>query len=165
MRRVNLVVHVASSLGWVGAVAAFSVSAGLGATLPSSAATVPGIYSSLFALMWTIIVPLAGLSLLSGVVQAVGTSWGLFRHYWVVAKLGLTVGATALLLLHTRVADTAMMLSGTGASELRPLQVQLLVDSVAGLIVLLLIALLGWVKPKGVISFPASSRGNRAARS
>lgn len=151
MRRVNLAAHVAVSVGWMGAVAAFAVIAGYGASLMPTAQAVPGVYGALFAVMWALVVPLALLSLLTGVLQAIGTSWGLFRHYWVAMKLVLTVGATGLLLLHTRAAGTAMALSVTGDAHLAPLQQQLLVDSVAGLIVLVLIAVLAWTKPKGRI--------------
>lgn len=151
MRRINLAAHVAVSVGWIGAVAAFAVIAAYGASLTPSAQAVPGVYAALFAVMWAVIVPLAVLSLLTGILQAIGTAWGLFRHYWVAMKLMLTVGATGLLLLHTRAAGTAMTLSTTGDAHLMPLQQQLLVDSVAGLIVLVLIAVLGWLKPKGRI--------------
>ena len=37
-----------------------------------------------------VIVPLAFASLLTGVIQSLGTPWGLFRHYWVLVKLLLT---------------------------------------------------------------------------
>lgn len=39
-------------------------------------------------------------TLVSGIVLALGTSWGLFRHYWVVFSLIITVIATAVLLGH-----------------------------------------------------------------
>jgi uncharacterized membrane protein len=48
---------------------------------------------------WFVIVPLVLSSLLTGLVQALGTMWGLFRHYWVLAKLVLTVLITIILLL------------------------------------------------------------------
>ena len=38
-------------------------------------------------------------SLLTGLIQSLGTPWGLFRHYRVVVKLLLTVFATAVLLV------------------------------------------------------------------
>jgi len=50
---------------------------------------------------WFVIVPLAFAALITGIVQSLGTTWGLFRHYWVVVKFVLTVLATILLLLHT----------------------------------------------------------------
>ena len=36
---------------------------------------------------------------MSGLVQSLGTEWGLFRYYWIVAKLSLTVVATMVLML------------------------------------------------------------------
>ena len=146
-RRVMLAIHVATSVGWIGAVAAFAAVAVFGAA--ATDATSRGVYAALEVMMWVVIVPFAGLSLVSGVVQAVGTQWGLFRHYWVVAKLLLTVVATALLLLHTRVTGAAAQLAMAGSSHLEPIRFQLILDSVAGLLVLVLIAVLGWVKPKG----------------
>ena len=71
-------------------------------------------------------------------------------------KLVLTVGATGLLLLHTRVAGAAVTLSAGSDPQLVPLQQQLLFDSVLGLVVLVLIAVLGWVKPKGRIVLGSS---------
>ena len=44
--------------------------------------------------------PLCFASLFSGLVQSLGTEWGLFRHYWVLFKLLINVLPTALLLLH-----------------------------------------------------------------
>jgi len=41
-------------------------------------------------------------ALLTGIVQSLGTSWGLFRHYWVLAKVLITAVATVLLLAHMR---------------------------------------------------------------
>jgi hypothetical protein len=48
-----------------------------------------------------VIVPLSLASLAIGLLQSLGTRWGLFRHYWVLAKLLLTVVATVVLLLQT----------------------------------------------------------------
>ena len=33
-------------------------------------------------------------TLLTGIVLSLGTKWGLLKHYWIVAKLLLTVGVT-----------------------------------------------------------------------
>ena len=51
---------------------------------------------------WFVIVPLSLAALLTGVVESLGTTWGLFRHYWIVTKLLLTVLATIILLVHTQ---------------------------------------------------------------
>ncbi|MEJ7704410.1 MAG: hypothetical protein WKF47_12395 [Geodermatophilaceae bacterium] len=49
---------------------------------------------------WYVLVPLAFASLLTGLVQSLGTSWGLFRHYWVLFKLLMNLFATGVLLLY-----------------------------------------------------------------
>ena len=46
-----------------------------------------------------VVLPLALLSLASGVVQGLLTRWGLARHYWVVVKEVVTVAAVLVLLL------------------------------------------------------------------
>jgi uncharacterized membrane protein len=60
---------------------------------------------------WFVIVPLALAALLTGLVMALGTPWGLFRHYWVLIALALTIVATVVLVLHmptvSSVADAA----------------------------------------------------------
>jgi hypothetical protein len=49
---------------------------------------------------------------LYSVLSSLGTAWGLFRHYWVLAKLLLTVLATVALLVHTQLIDRAAGLAG-----------------------------------------------------
>jgi hypothetical protein len=78
--------------------------------------------------------------------------WGLFRHYWIVAKLGLTLIATVVLLLHlpnaTRMARVAIdaVLSG---SDHRMLRMQLVLHAAGGLAVLLAATTLSICKPFG----------------
>ena len=52
-------------------------------------------------------VPLALASLVTGIISSLGTTWGLFRYYWVLVKLGLTSLATLALLVHTRPISSA----------------------------------------------------------
>ena len=42
---------------------------------------------------WVVLVPLAFASLLTGLVQSLSTTWGLARHYWVLFKLLINLGA------------------------------------------------------------------------
>src|SRR5918998_1431109 len=98
-RWVKVFAHVASSVGWLGAVAAFLGLAVVGLT-SDDAETVRGAYLVMEPAAWFVLVPLAIASLLTGVVQAVGTTWGLFRHYWVVFKLLITVVATTVLMVY-----------------------------------------------------------------
>ena len=61
---------------------------------------VRGAYLLMAPAAWFVLVPLAHASLLSGIVLSLGTTWGLFRYYWVVLKLGITVFATVILLIY-----------------------------------------------------------------
>ena len=102
-RKIALSTHVTASVGWLGAVVAFLVLAVIGLRGDGGEGTVRSAYVSMEAMGWYVIVPFSLASLISGLIQSLGTQWGLFRHYWVVAKLFITVGASALLLLHMTV--------------------------------------------------------------
>jgi len=101
---------------------------------------------------WYVIVPLALASLLSGLIMSVGTKWGLFRHYWVLISLLLTVIATVVLLFETQTisyfADIAADPTTSG-DDLRALG-NTLVHSVGGIAVLLVILVLNMYKPRGM---------------
>jgi hypothetical protein len=95
-------------------------------------------------------------SLGTGLVSSVGTKWGLFRHYWILVKLLLTIVATALLLVHTqtirRVAHAAAEVT-LSTSDLRRLRIQLAADAGAALLVLLVNTTLGVYKPRGLTRY------------
>jgi hypothetical protein len=78
---------------------------------------------------------------------------GLFRHYWVVAKLGLTVVATGLLLLHTQpIAQVAAIAEGgtLGAGELWQLRLQLVGDAAAAVSGATPVAIVDWMRERRV---------------
>lgn len=102
-----------------------------------------------------VIVPLAFASLLTGILQAPGTTWGLFRHYWVLAKLVLTVFATAVLLLKMPLIAYAASIAGTvlSAADLREAGIKLMVHAGAGLLLLLVPAALSVYKPGGLTPY------------
>jgi hypothetical protein len=99
LRKLALTVHVVSAVGWLGGVASFLVLALVGLN-SRDAQTVTVVYVGMQLIGWYALVPGSIASLLTGVLQSIGTEWGLFRHYWVFITLLLTVGVTALLLVH-----------------------------------------------------------------
>src|SRR5438093_107471 len=97
-----------------GAVASF-LALSVAALASRNVEVVRGAFLAMNLVGAVVIVPLSVAALASGLVQSLGTQWGLFRHYWVVTKLGLTIGATFLLLLHqfNAVAGAAKRVSTT----------------------------------------------------
>ncbi|MFH8447361.1 DUF2269 family protein [Streptomyces sp. NPDC018026] len=92
-RRAFLVVHVLASAAWLGltlGLLALGVTAATGASPVAVEAAVRCM--KLFA-DW-LLLPLALLTLVSGLVLALGTPWGLARHRWVYTKFWLTLGTT-----------------------------------------------------------------------
>ncbi|MBT2675688.1 hypothetical protein J7E95_33840 [Streptomyces sp. ISL-14] len=155
LRKAALTAHVTASLGWLGAVAAFLALAVAG-LVSSASQTVRGAYVAMELIGWAVIVPLAGLALVTGVVQSLGTVWGLWRHYWVIAKLLITVFATVLLLVHMQpvghLADAASRAALAGG-ELEGMRIQLIADAAAAVVALVTAAALSVFKPRGMTRY------------
>ena len=151
LRKLVLFGHVVSSVGWVGAVVAYL--ALVAATLTSGdAQTVRAAFLAMEVTFFAL-VPLALVALLTGVVQSLGTTWGLFRHYWVVFKLFLTVLATVVLVLHIQtVTSLADIAASADAGGLPSGQGELLHAGV-GLLILLAVTSLGVYKPRGMTRY------------
>src|SRR4029453_1850995 len=152
LRKLTLAVHLSCSLGWIGAVVAYLALGVAGAT-SHDAQALRAAWIAMALTGWYVIVPLAVAAFLTGLVMALGTPWGLFRRYWVLISLGLTVLATAVLLLHmpsvssladqARSADGAR-LGGLGSDLLHP---------GLGLVLLLVITGLNVYKPRGLTRY------------
>jgi hypothetical protein len=101
LRKFALSAHVTSSIGWLGAVVVFLALAIIG-LISHDAETVRGAYLVMEPAAWFVLVPLALASLLTGLVSSLGTTWGLFRHYWILVKLVITTFATIVLLTYMK---------------------------------------------------------------
>lgn len=151
LRKLTLTTHVAVSVGWLGAVVAYLALAiaGVAGQEPD---LVRAAYLSMELIGWYVIVACALGASLTGLVQAFGTEWGLLRHYWVLAKFALTIGATVVLFIHmptvSRMAENARTWSPS-SPEFGHLQAQLLVHAAGGLLVLAAVTALSIFKPWG----------------
>ena len=155
LRKFALTAHVTSSVGWLGAVAGFLALAVTGLTR-QDAHMVRAAYLAMELIGWFVIVPLSLASLLTGLVQSLGTTWGLFRHYWVLIKLLITVLATILLLVHMQpVGHLARVVAATtlASGGLAGLRVQLVADAGAALVALLVATTLSVYKPRGMTPY------------
>ena len=157
LRRAVLTAHVVSAVGWIGAVTAYLVLA-LAAETSESVETVRAAFIAM-ELLYFALVPLAAVALLTGLAQALGTNWGLFRHYWVVAKFVLTVVAFTVMVLNLdTVSEHADHVAHASAGAL-PGAGHDLQHAVGGLVILLAAAMLGLYKPRGL-----TRRGRRKRR-
>lgn len=163
LRRLALVAHITASVGWLGTVVAFLVLASIGLTT-DDAALAQGSYLAADAITRLAIVPLCIAALITGVIQSLGTAWGLFRNYWVIAKLALTLIGTGLLFLHTSVISEVADASRSSAlpATFRSLRIQMVADGVAAVVLLVVTTGLSVYKPRGLT--PYGWRKQRAER-
>lgn len=150
LRKLVLTAHVVSSVGWLGAVVAY-IALDVAAVTGRDVQRVRATYLAMEILVGYVIVPLALTSVLVGFLNALGTTWGLIRHYWVLAKLMLTLFATTVLLLETRTISSLAQVaeSGTDPRELPGS----LPHSIGGLAVLLSATVLSVYKPRGLTRY------------
>jgi hypothetical protein len=165
VRKFALTAHVTSSVGTLGAVAGFLVLAIVGLTSTDSQ-MVRDAYSAMELTARYVIVPLVLASLITGLVQSLGTTWGLFRHYWVLAKLLLNVLVTIVLLLQMDgigYVAAAAAETGLSSTDLVGLRRSILTHAVGGLLVLLVPVALSIYKPRGMTRYGWRKRHQRSA--
>lgn len=149
LRKFALTAHVTASVGWLGAVACFLALAIVGLT-SQNGQTVRGVYLVMEPVAWFTLVPLAFASLLTGIVSSLSTTWGLFRHYWVVFKLLINVFATVVLLIYM---ETFRLMAGVAADPSADLRMvrnaSPVLHAALALLLLLVATVLGVYKPRG----------------
>ena len=165
LRKLALTAHVTSSVGWLGAVTGFLALAVTG-LVSEDAETVRAAYLVMEPIGWFVLVPFALASLLTGLTQSLGTTWGLLRHYWVLFKLLINVAATIVLLLYMQTLD---YLAGVAAEPTSSSAVpdvlrspSAVLHSVLALLLLLVATVLAVYKPRGLT--PYGQRKQPASR-
>jgi hypothetical protein len=155
LRKFALTLHIVASVGWIGIVAGFLALAVAG-LVSSDENLVLASYLAMDFSYRTVVIPLGLASLLTGLVSSFATDWGLFRHYWVVVKLLITLPAVILMLVHIEPVQraargaVATILSGADLSGLR---LQLVAYASAAVIVLIVATALSTCKPRGRIRY------------
>jgi uncharacterized membrane protein len=156
LRKLALTLHVTSSVGWFGAAVTY-VALFVAMLNSQDARMIRAAYVVMAFVVRFVIVPFSVASLLTGLVQALGTAWGLFRHWWVVFKLVLTVVASVVLLDYATSmssfagAAARPTLSGTDLDALR--SPEHLLHAGGGLVVLFTTVVLAVYKPRGMTGY------------
>jgi len=152
------IVHAASSVGWLGVLASTLALTVVG-LLTDDVRRARTAYDAADMLAEVFFVPVTLLMLGSGIVLSLGTKWGLFRFYWVVVKLVISL---ALVVAGTMTLGAAI--GGTADLAAGPALVEYgdrigLAGMIAVLTVVTLVALvLSYVKPWGRINKAPASR-------
>lgn len=148
VRTAHLVLHVGTSVGWMGAVLAY-LALGISAVTSEDEQAVRAAYRMMQPVAWFVVLPLALTSLLTGIVQSLISPWGLFRHYWVTISLVATAVAALVLVLHLPAIDDLAATAADPGADVSAMDGDLF-HAVGGLLVLLVPLVLNIAKPRGL---------------
>ncbi len=158
LKKFALLTHITFSVGWFGAVVPYLALAIAGLT-SHDARLVRSVCLSMELIGWYVIVPFSFAALLSGLVQSLGSQWGLLRHWWIAAKFLLTIVAISVLFRHMQ--DVSRMAKETMLSkadfDFRPD----FIHAAGGLLILLAAMTLSIFKPWGMTPY-GQRRASRA---
>lgn len=155
LRKLALTAHVTSSVGLLGSIAAFLTLAIAGLNSQDTQ-IIRSAYLAMDLIARFIIVPFAFASLVTGLIQSLGTPWGLIRHYWVLAKLLLTAFATTILLIKLKLIGHAAQLASESIlprADIHAIGQELVLHAAGGLLVLLVPMILSVYKPRGLTAY------------
>lgn len=155
VRKLLLTTHVVCSVGWLGAVVA-SLGLSVAAMSSTDIEIVRAAYVTLELTGWFVLVPMSLASLVTGAIQSLTTSWGLFRYYWVIGKIIINVIAAAVLLMYMSTletfADAARERQTTGALDALE-KSSPVVHTIGAVLLLVAATVLSVYKPRGMTRY------------
>ena len=135
-------------MGWLGAALAY-VALNVPALTATDEATVRAAYLMMEPVVRYAVTPLAVACLLTGIIQSLGTPWGLLRNYWVIISLGITAFANVVLVLHLPAVSELAHSAAKPSTDVFALGGDL-AHSLGGLLLLLVPLVLNIYKPRGL---------------
>ena len=158
VQKLALLAHIAFSVGWFGAILPYLALdiAGL-TTHDTQVAHAACLAMELIG--WYVIVPLSIAAFLSGLAQSLLTQWGLFRHWWILAKCALTIFAVLILWRHMDDVSHMAKAATLSSADFRPD----FVHATGGLLVLFAAMTLSMFKPWGMTSYGRRTLQNQPA--
>lgn len=154
LRKSLLVLHVSCSVGMLGTVAAFLLLAVIGVAR-SDPDTLQATYLSMDMLARLLILPLVLVALLIGVIQSLLSNRGLFRQWWIVVKLVVSLIVPVVLRLQMpgiRLVATAAA-AGLPLDGLSGQRMSFVIHAGGGFVTLLLPLILSVYKPRGLTRY------------
>lgn len=156
-RKIWLLLHVAISVGWFGGAYAMLVM-GIAAMTHAGQPLRPAAYELMHLSDTMIMIPGSLGALVTGVVLALYTQYRLLHFWWVLVKLVLTIGAMVYAYLYVATTVRAAI-AGT-----QNVENDVIVGSVAMLVILFATTLLSVVKPWGRTPLGQRAIANRRTR-
>lgn len=161
IRKAALTAHVTSTLSWLGAIAGFLALA-IAGLRSNDVPLVRSTYLAMELIGWYVLVPLCVASLLTGLIMSLGTTWGLFRHYWVVIKFVITVVSSVILFMYTQTLEQLGDLARDPALSIETLRNgSPVLHASAAILALLVNTVLSVYKPRGLTAY---GRARQSAR-
>jgi hypothetical protein len=161
-----LTLHVTFSVGWLGIVVAYLALA-IGSLKSQNDQSVRVAYMAMDLIGWYVIVPFSLATLAVGLVQALGTEWGLFRHYWISVKFVLALFGTVILLAHMPNVSQMAAVAASSTSTIahyRHERLELAVHAGGGLAMLLVATVLSIYRPWGRTPYGLRKQTEKAKR-
>jgi hypothetical protein len=154
LRKFVLTAHITFAVGWLGAVAGFLALAIVGLKTQDTQ-FMNSAYLGMDLIARFVILPLSFAPLVTGPILSLGTPWGLFRHYWILAKLFITILSTFILLIHMQPIShlSHLAMDGTLAGADSSLRIQMVAASGAAVVALLVATALAVFKPRGMTAY------------
>lgn len=165
IRTAAFTAHVTFSIGWLGSVVAYLALAA-GGLAGKDAELARSAYVSMELIGWSVIVPLSLATLVSGLLQSLGTEWGLFRHYWITVKFLLAAVGSLILLLHMNVVGQMSGIARTttlSVGDFSEIRIKLVVHAAGGLLLLMAATILSFYKPWGMTPYGRRKQQEKSA--
>ncbi|KUL44877.1 hypothetical protein [Streptomyces regalis] len=147
-RRASLVVHVVASASWLGLTLGLLALAITAATTGSAVTVEASVRAMKLFADW-LLLPLAFLTLVSGLVLSLGTQWGLARHRWVYIKFWLTLATTTATTFALR-PGLSSTVATVAASEPLPDATDLMMGPIVSLSAYVFMTVISILKPWGL---------------
>lgn len=153
LRKLLLTIHITAAVGWVGAILTYLV-VNIVALSSTDDTLIRGAYLLMEPMLTYAITPLAVTSLVTGVVLALVTPWGLWRHRWVANSLWLTILAVFLLIAHTNGDDLRELTAIANNMAISPVSERGdLPNTIGGLFLVSIPLVLNVYKPRGLTRY------------
>jgi hypothetical protein len=151
--KVALTAHVLASVGWFG-IAVLVAFNSLAAAVTGDPTLPPALYRGIQTAPW-LSIPVGLLAVATGALLSLDTTWGLIRHWWVVAKIAI---AAAVVVTGAVLVDRVAHYAAVTGEVVAPLYG----STIAHVVVLAIATALSVFKPRGRTPWDRRRAGARA---